>query len=111
MEEMAVLSRAPIAERIDAASRYAKTFTDARSELYEMLDTWEAWWRDVLMVRANAPELITNIDQAPTLRSAAGRVPVRKAAGTVELIRQTRRQLLENVNPRLALEALALGVP
>ena len=32
-------------------------------------------------------------------------------SGVVGLIQETRQQLMENVNPRLALEALLLGLP
>jgi len=111
LEEMSVLSGAPIAERVNAAAKWAKLFTDARPELYEMLDTWEGWWRDVLLVSASTPELVGNVDHASTLRSVAKKSSPRRAAGAVTLIRATRQQLLENVNPRLALEALALGLP
>jgi DNA polymerase-3 subunit delta' len=111
LEEMSILAGAPIAERVNAAAKWAKLFTDARQELYEMLDTWEGWWRDVLLVSASVPELIGNVDHVPTLASVARKNSPTRAARAVTLIQATRQQLLENVNPRLALEALALGLP
>jgi DNA polymerase III subunit delta' len=111
LEELTLLSGAPISERINVATKLAKMFTDARAELYEMLDAWEGWWRDVLLVSASASELAGNVDQMPTLNSVARKYGVQKAAGAIQLIHATRRELLENVNPRLALEALALGLP
>lgn len=111
LEEMAMLSGSTILDRINAASRYAKRFTDARPELYAALDTWEGWWRDVLVVRSDAPELVMNVDQLTTLNSLARRVSTERAHEAITLIQRTRRQLQENVNPRLALEALTLGLP
>jgi DNA polymerase-3 subunit delta' len=111
LEEMSLLSGSHIADRINTATRLAKLFTDARSELYEMLDTWEGWWRDIMVVASSVPELASNIDQLPTLKSLAKKNSVYDAAAAVALIQETRKQLAENVNPRLALESLALGLP
>jgi DNA polymerase-3 subunit delta' len=111
LEKASLLMGATISDRINAATEFAKMFTDARADLYSMLDTWEAWWRDVLVVKAAAPELACNVDQMQTLSSVANRVPANRASAAVLLVQQTRQQLLENVNPRLALEALTLGLP
>jgi DNA polymerase-3 subunit delta' len=111
LEEMSLLAGAPVIERVNIATKLARMFTDARPELYETLETWEGWWRDVLLVASSAPELAANVDQMSALRSVAGKNSVARAAGAVGLIQDTRKQLLENVNPRLALEALTLGLP
>jgi aspartate/methionine/tyrosine aminotransferase len=79
--------------------------------LSAMLDTWESWWRDIAVVGAPAPELVTNSDQSKALSSSAKRVGVHQAAKALELIDETRLQLQENVNPRLAFEALTIGLP
>ncbi|MFL5735657.1 MAG: DNA polymerase III subunit delta' [Chloroflexia bacterium] len=111
LEDLAVLSGSTVLERVNAAAKYAKKFTDARPELYTTLDTWEGWWRDVLTVQAGAPELALNADQLTTLASIARRLRPRQAYDALELVQRTRLQLQENVNPRLALEALVLGMP
>ena len=111
LQELTLLGKANIADRMDAASRYARQFTDARPALYSMLDTWESWWRDVLIVSAQAGELAANRDQMQALAASARRNSPQRAAEAIELIADTRKQLLENVNPRLALESLALGMP
>jgi DNA polymerase-3 subunit delta' len=111
LQEMSVLVGGTAVERIEAATRLAKHFTDNRGELFAMLDTWEGWWRDVLVVSAAAGELAGNVDQLPAITSLAKRETPGRAHEMVRLIQTTRRQLLENVNPRLALEALTLGLP
>lgn len=111
LEEAAILTGAPVLDRVEAAAKYAKRYTDARAELFDMLDEWETWWRDVMVVKVGAGDLAVSVDQLSSLNSIARRTPVSKAASAVRLIQQTRKQLLENVNPRLALEALTLGLP
>jgi DNA polymerase III subunit delta' len=111
LQEMSVLVGSNAVDRIDAASRLAKRFTDNRAAVYEALDVWEGWWRDVLVASAGAAELAINQDQLTSVTSLAKRVANETAYRTVLLVQQTRRQLMENVNPRLALEALTLGLP
>ena len=111
LEEAAILTGAPVLDRVEAAAKYARRYTDARAELFDMLDEWETWWRDVMVVKVGAGDLAVSVDQLSSLNSIARRTPVSKAASAVRLIQQTRKQLLENVNPRLALEALTLGLP
>jgi DNA polymerase-3 subunit delta' len=111
LQELALLGKATVSDRMEAAARFAKQFTDARPALYAMLDTWESWWRDVLIVSAQASELAANVDQMQALSASASRNSPKRAAEALELISQTRQQLQENVNPRLALESLALGMP
>jgi DNA polymerase-3 subunit delta' len=110
LQELSVLSGAHVNDRVNMAGRYAKMFTETRPALYEMLQDWEGWWRDVIAVRASAPELVANIDQMPALQSAARKHTAKSALSAIQLIQDTRQQLLENVNPRVALEALALGM-
>nr|AIA14614.1 Mur ligase family, glutamate ligase domain protein [uncultured bacterium] len=111
LEELSLLAGAPLSDRVNVATRLARMFTDARPELYEMLSTWEGWWRDVMVTSSSAADLAVNIDQLAALRSVASKQGTARAARAVALIQETRKQLQENVNPRLALEALAIGLP
>jgi DNA polymerase-3 subunit delta' len=111
LEEMSLLAGAPVIERVNLATKLAKLFTDARPELYATLETWEGWWRDVMLVASSAQELAANVDQMSALRSVASKSSAVRAARAIVLIQDTRKQLLENVNPRLAIEALTLGLP
>ncbi len=110
LQELSVLSSAQVNDRVNSAAQYAKLFTDSRPELYELLQYWEGWWRDVIAVRS-APELVANVDQLHVLQSSARKYTPRSALNAIMLVQDTRRQLLENVNPRLALESLVLGMP
>src|SRR4051812_47194285 len=96
LEDIALLSGSAVAQRINTAAEFAKRFTNARPELYAALDVWESWWRDVLVMKSAAPELVMNVDQLPALTAVARRVPAERAHGAIMLIQQTRRQLQEN---------------
>jgi DNA polymerase III subunit delta' len=111
LQELATLKGATVVERLDASARLAKMFTDARAELYDLLDTWELWHRDLLVTLAGVGDLSVNIDQRQALSSQAGKLEPAAALKAADLISTTRQQLAENVNPRLALEALTLGLP
>jgi DNA polymerase-3 subunit delta' len=82
-----------------------------RAEVFIVLDTWVEWWRDLLLVAGGADAAIVNAERASDLRVQADRVGVESAATGVRSIRQARRDLEQNVNPRLALEALMLRLP
>lgn len=111
LEDLALLSGSTVVDRINAATKMAKQFTDARPDLYTALDIWEGWWRDLLMVASGTPELVMNMDQLSTLNSLARRVTPENAHSVIASIQRTRQQLFENVNPRLALESLTLSLP
>lgn len=111
LQELSVLSGAHINDRVNTAGRFAKMFTEQRPALYDLLQDWEGWWRDVIAVSAAVPELVVNVDQMQALESAARKHTPKSALAAIQLIQNTRQQLLENVNPRVALESLALGMP
>lgn len=111
LEQAAVLVGASVLDRVAAATRLAKMYTDDRTGLHAYLDAWEGWWRDVMAAGAGAHELAMGIDQASAVASTARRIAPTRAAAAIGLVQQARRQLQENVNPRLALEALTLGLP
>ena len=110
LQELSVLSAAHINDRVSTAAQYARLFTDARPEVYELLQHWEGWWRDVIAAQS-APELVANVDQLSALQSSARKYNRRSALDAISLVQDTRKQLMENVNPRLALEALVLDMP
>jgi DNA polymerase-3 subunit delta' len=109
--ELSLLLGATVTDRLEASARLAKLFTDARPSLYFLLEIWEGWWRDLLVTTAGAADLSQNVDQAATLDTQARRFDPGTALAALALVQSTRLELQENVNPRLALESLTLGLP
>jgi DNA polymerase-3 subunit delta' len=82
-----------------------------RSDVLATLDAWTEWWRDLLLVTAGAEALVAGADRAPQLREVAARTDASAAAAGLRAVREARRDLDQNVNSRLALEALMLRLP
>lgn len=108
------LAKASRRERLAFAAELAQRYTkDAaeRQDVHAILDAWGLWWRDVILVRAGCPELVTNVDRLEILQAEAKHYPLMQARAFLDALAQVGQQLRQNVNPRLALEVLALMVP
>ena len=84
---------------------------DGRDAVYETLDLWAGWWRDVLLVREGCTDQIANADREDTLAAAAEHYHSGDVARFLSAVVATRDYLERNVNPRLALETLVLSMP
>jgi len=107
LEELGELLGGTRAERF----AYAATLASDREAMKETLDLWLGWWRDVVLLAANAEAAPINRDQLASLRHAADTFGLDSAARAVESIQRTVSFLPRNVNARLALEVLLLDLP
>ena len=98
-------------ERFAYAEKLASIFGRDRDAVRDELDSWSGWWRDVLVVKEQAPDLVTHPSRLETLTQAADALPSTQVAGALEAIQQTQFYLERNANPRLALEELMLRLP
>ncbi len=97
------------AERLMRAESLAKKSED----LQELLELWLGWWRDVLLIRTRRSDdaRITNVDREDMLREQAARFTLAQIQNALKSVRATARYLTQNVNTRLAMEALLLNLP
>lgn len=79
-----------------------------KEKALESLDVLESWWHDVLVVQAGA-HISTHLDFAEQAQAAAERLSAREVMRRVELVRDVRRAIEGNAQPRLQLERLFLG--
>jgi DNA polymerase-3 subunit delta' len=108
---VAILHDGTIA-RLERAGKLADRFAASREEVYETLDLWQSWLRDVLVGAIGGPaELVVNVDRRTELEAAGRAIPADAARAAIEALRRCRRQLEANVNARLALEAALLDLP
>ena len=101
-------------QRLGQAATLAEGFAkgqDGRDAVYETLDLWAGWWRDVLLVHERCTDQITNADREDTLAAAAEHYRTGDVARFLSAVVATRDYLERNVNPRLALETLVLSMP
>ncbi len=113
LDDLDHLLGASITERF----RYVEKLARDPVATQETLDLWIGWWRDVLLLAAEADAPLTNVDYqgrgavtAP-LRGHARRFGVERSAAMVEALRSAADRLKRNANARLTLEVLMLDLP
>ncbi|MHB9032909.1 MAG: DNA polymerase III subunit delta' [Anaerolineae bacterium] len=79
-----------------------------RENLREILQLWQVWWRDIVLVASGNEPLVTNADQLEALRSFAQIFGLHMAADAYRSVGETMVKLDQNVNARLALDGLVL---
>jgi DNA polymerase-3 subunit delta' len=109
-ERLKQLLALPKMERIDRLD-YAERLSRQPHLIGETLELWLAWWRDLLLVKSGGAEMISNMDLRTPLEEQASRHDLKEMYRFIKAIRETIRQLEDNVNPRLALEVLMLDLP
>ena len=108
---MAALLAGDISDRFNVANLLALQFSKKRDVVYETLDTWSGWWRDILLVKIGSNTDIISIDNESTLVEMAGSYTVEQIKTTIANILECQTQLKLNANARLALEVLMLNLP
>ncbi len=93
------------------AAQLVTQFSQNRGLVYEVLDLWLDWWRDLLLVKAGCSDAITNIDFLSKLVEMARGYSLVQIKAVIGSIQAAREQLGQNANPQLALEVLMLGIP
>ncbi|MEJ2200351.1 MAG: DNA polymerase III subunit delta' [Desulfuromonadaceae bacterium] len=87
----------------------AQSLAEEKERLPEILDIFQAFYRDLLLYRYGREETeLVNIDLAEKIRRIAGRENTASLLRKLEAITTSRRQLDRNVNRQLALEVLLL---
>ncbi|MBI4284372.1 MAG: DNA polymerase III subunit [Chloroflexi bacterium] len=97
--------------RFGYAAQLAAQFGDNREAVFEVLDLWLDWWRDLLLAKISNGDMITNIDITDSLKERAALYSVARIRSMIGSIQSAREQLKLNANHRLVLEVLMLDMP
>lgn len=111
LEDLANASHRTYRERLGLAERIAQGYSQDPQSVLDILALWELWWWDVSLLQDGCDDLVTNVDQRTLLRAAAEATPRVRLRQHLQLLSLTSQRLLQNVNPRLALEALVVVAP
>ncbi len=103
--------RSPLAERFEYAEALASRFSADRKDVYDELDLWLSWWRDVLLVSHSRAELASSATRLESLGRVADSLPPASIAAAVATVMRAASHLRRNVTPRLALEGMMLDLP
>ncbi len=107
LDALSALVREGKAERIARAEKLAKD----SSELPQMFETWQTWWRDILLLSNEQSARVTNVDYLNVLQEQAGIFSLEEIQRALNATRNAARQVGQNVNARLVTEVLALSLP
>ncbi len=110
--ELARLMEAGLLERFAFAQTQERHWQRGHHlVVLELLERWQSWWRDLLVVGSDCADLVVNLDLQEPLRAAAQRIPPGTAYFFLQALRAAQQRLLEQVNPRLVFEDLLLQLP
>ncbi len=98
-------------ERFAYAAQLAAQFSQNRGLVYEVLDLWLEYWRDLLLVKLGCQDAVANVDRMAALVETAPGYRPDQIKSFVDGIRNAGAQLKQNANPRLVLEVLMLDMP
>ncbi len=89
----------------------ANDLSKDKSALLTLLELWQTYWRDALLVATRSELEPTNIDRAASLELLADRYPPETMLAALNATRGTLEMLNTNANIRLALEVMFLDYP
>ena len=100
-----------LADRFDLAQNLTDAFRKNRQKALSSLDEWTLWWRDVMVMQSGSLDSVVNSDAMADLKWDADAYSLQDVKGFVESLVEASHHLAINVQARIALEAVMLGVP
>ncbi len=111
LDEIEAVLAAGLDEKFAYAERQAASFGRRREAVYDELQLWLDWWRDVLVVREGNDSLALNLSRLNALKAAASGCESTQIVSAIRAIQETTWMLESNVNPRLCIEGMMLRMP
>jgi DNA polymerase-3 subunit delta' len=111
LEQARSLHRLSMAQRFALSEALAADFRKDRESVFAVLAEWQGWWRDVLLVQADAQDGAANIDLLDALREDAAAYSRDQLLRFLRALSAAAEHLRSNVQARIALDALLLEAP
>jgi len=111
LDQIITMIRGDYEERFTYVGKLAAGFSQNRRLVYDVLDRWLDYWRDLMLIKLDCPDMITNSDRKEALIKMAGGYSLARIRDYISSIESAAMQLKRNVNARLALEILMLDLP
>jgi len=116
-EETALAERRSFLEKVSSLSlgeitpifTFAEGLAGEKEKTLELLELFTAFQRDALLLQNGSPEIV-NSDLLPLIEQEAAGFSGENIMERIGHIAETRRAILSNVNPRLALEVLFMRI-
>lgn len=97
--------------RFDTANQLAIRMNSGRREVYQILDHWVSFCRDILLCKLNIANMVVNITFISKAKELAEIIELDSIRLMIQSIVKFRTYLGFNSNPKLTLEVLMLGLP
>jgi DNA polymerase-3 subunit delta' len=107
LDQLVALLPASRVERLDFAWKASR---DPLS-IQQQIEMWISWWHDLLLLSGQAQGHVRNIDRIDELSAWAGHSSLPQIRAVLAALQAAAAQLEANVNARLAIEGLLLGLP
>jgi DNA polymerase-3 subunit delta' len=100
-------------DRLARARTLAERWYSHPDVVRETLRVWLSWWRDLMLVKLSLASRVGHLaaDDQAVLRQAASHIELAAARDAAAAIQQVLADLDTNVNARLVLDVLLLGLP
>ena len=98
-------------KRFEYAQKLAREFSNDPEKVQNELSMWEVWWRDLMLVKFENPELIYNFSKFDYFRELQSTIDIHEIINLLKTIHVSMDLLQKNVNPRLVLDQLVLDTP
>jgi DNA polymerase-3 subunit delta' len=111
IETLVNIAKADRLEKFSYSASMASKFSKNRAEVQKLLSLWISLWRDLLLIKGNCREIITNIDHQETLFREEAYYDIIDIRNFIISLIQAGTLLKNNANPRLVLDVLILSMP
>ncbi len=111
IETLVNIAKADRLEKFSYSANMASKFSKNRAEVQKLLSLWISLWRDLLLIKGNCREIITNIDHQETLFREEVYYDIIDIRNFIFCLIHAGMLLKNNANPRLVLDVLILGMP
>jgi DNA polymerase-3 subunit delta' len=111
IDRLVSLSSASLEQRFAYAQEQANQFTQNRRVGAEIIEIWLYWWRDLMLIKGDCQDAISNVDYEVALKEQARGLSLCEIKGFLASLCLLQEELSKNVNPRLAWEWLMLNLP
>lgn len=98
-------------EKFQYARELAAEFRRNQTAVFDELDLWQTWWRDILLIKNGLREAVVHTEWHNILEVTGRQVQNTDVARVIRAIGWTKNVLVENALPQLALEVLMLELP
>ena len=112
LDEIEAVLNSDLADKFKYAERIALSFGRNREAVYDEMQLWLGWWRDVLVVNEDSDDLVLNLSRLATLQAAASVCASRQIVTAIRAVQETTAMLESNVKrAALCIEGLMLRMP